>query len=453
MAISLPQVPFKLTAQDMGGYDMAAALEKGINLGFLPREKKATLQSQLLKNIEQEIINKYKPRDFESLLASRAASTRGTNLENQFKQLENQYPGLRGSGLMKDIALYQMMKDRGMIPEKMQESPVQMESEPDSTMADTIASMQQSNEMPGMMQKNLANALMQQVGQQQLKQVPNTRDLSGSIHDYIQPIVAPQDDIYTRAINARLAKEEGRGSGGMSTAGKDQQLLFDNMKRANPDFTDDEIVQAINKVDIGSNRLDSGKHINFDYASRQAKAKVDTQGHPAAVTSALQQANQADAELNVFEDYASKFLEPYGDTYFNMSGSQILDTFKNDKQSQERLGDFIAGQAIQYEIAQIRNRIAGGKAGITSTRQLLEESKQHIDARFPRLSQVARERASKQINKVLSEGLEARNKVYKGQAGKSSKKVDIIDPDGDIHEIDEDKVDEAIRLYPGTRRA
>lgn len=88
MAISLPQVPFKLTAQDMGGYDMAAALEKGINLGFLPREKKANLESTLLKNIYQQLVNKYTPEDYETTFANRRANTRLENLRSDFLPLE-----------------------------------------------------------------------------------------------------------------------------------------------------------------------------------------------------------------------------------------------------------------------------------------------------------------------------------------------------------------------------
>lgn len=123
------------------------------------------------------------------------------------------------------------------------------------------------------------------------------------------------------------------------------------------------------------------------------------------------QAKQSDAELKTLEKYANEGLKPYGNTVLGKSPQQIADTFKSDSASQERLGKFMASQALQYEIAQIRNRIAQGESGITATHELMGKSGQIIDARFPFLSGKAREVAAKTIDEALEKGLNARGNI------------------------------------------
>ena len=112
MAFTLPQVPFKLTPEDMGAPDLVSALTKGINLGYLPREKQAGLESTLAENIHKNLMNKWYEPNIKSEISSREASTTGTNLENQLKQLKLKYPGLGESGVIGTIAEMQLAADR-----------------------------------------------------------------------------------------------------------------------------------------------------------------------------------------------------------------------------------------------------------------------------------------------------------------------------------------------------
>lgn len=198
---------------------------------------------------------------------------------------------------------------------------------------------------------------------------------------------------------------------------QDQGLLMSNIQKDNPNFTVDQIYDAVNNISEGRPQLSDGTPVRIGYLTRQTLDKVNNQGRTATEVTGIHQAKQADAEIKVFSKYADQFLKPYGRTYKGYSPAQIIDSFKSDNASQDKLGDFVAGQAIQYEIAQQRIRLAGGRPGLNSTRDLMNESMQHINTAWPTMSQRARERASNKLNQVFSEGLAAREEVFKNPMG------------------------------------
>lgn len=104
-------------------------------------------------------------------------------------------------------------------------------------------------------------------------------------------------------------------------------------------------------------------------------------------------------------------IAPYGNTYLGVSPAQIKDSLSSSKDSQERLGKFAAGQALQYEIAQQRIKLAQGQPGVTSTQELMDLSLQGIDAKYPKMSAAARKAASDEIQRILNKGLQARENV------------------------------------------
>ncbi len=432
MAFSLPNGAFRLTPQEMGAVDVGDALKKGIELGYLPREKNAALQSVLAKNIEQAIINKNKQQDFDTTFASRNASTRSTNLGNQEKQFELKNPVFKyGSALQKDIALSYLDKKYG--PAAVQAHKAITEAYPDAPLDQTVAMVSQvmepktQQQMPNMMERNVANSLMQQPSSVNAQQVPDATELSRSVSSYMQPeqqeqqpqSAPTQQEMMERAINAEIANKQNRGVGASTTA-KDQALLFNNMKKDNPSFTDEEAFEAINKVDQGEDKLDNGKPINVSYLTRQSKSKVDTQGHPAAVTAGIQQANQSEAEIDSLVNSAKKAMGKYGTTYAGYSPTQISDSFKSDENSQKELGRFIAGQQLQYEITQNEIRIAQGKPGVKTTQDLMDLGQQRIKTLYPKLSATARKEAQDYFVESLKKGLSARNKVYKNNSSNKS---------------------------------
>lgn len=138
--------------------------------------------------------------------------------------------------------------------------------------------------------------------------------------------------------------------------------------------------------------------------------QVTKAGSTAALINQGVKANQAEIELDVLSKFAIKNLKPYGTTYLNMSPQQVSDSFKSDKESQKRLGRFIAAQQIQYEIAQNEIKLAMGQPGVTSTQELMQLGQQMIKTSYPKLSFEAREESQRAFREALSAGLAARNK-------------------------------------------
>ena len=212
-------------------------------------------------------------------------------------------------------------------------------------------------------------------------------------------------------IKAR-SKSYGRGGGRGGVGSKDESLFQNSVAQLNPELDERQQVEAANAYAEGKDRLSDGTPLapitplvqrNLDRAYKSTTtANLINQGV---------RANQAEAEIGVLQDYAQKAMAPYGDTVFNMSPEQIKDSFKTDPESQKRLGKLIAAQALQYEIAQNRIRLANGQPGVTSTQELMQLSGQQLHTKFPRLSAEARQEASRYLDEALKEGNRVRQNV------------------------------------------
>lgn len=211
-----------------------------------------------------------------------------------------------------------------------------------------------------------------------------------------------------------LSKFREMGGSGLGTGAKEELFFHNLISKDNPHFTPEQVYEASNVIREGGSQLKDGTPVVFSRAAKDSLDRITKSGTYAGAQVPIIQASQSDAELDVFSKYADEFLEPYGTTFLGYSPKQIIDTFKTDKASQERLGKFIAGQALQYEIAQIRNRISRGQPGVESTKQLMSESQQHVDAKYPKLSGEARKVANRELNRVIKEGLEASKTVSTG---------------------------------------
>lgn len=201
--------------------------------------------------------------------------------------------------------------------------------------------------------------------------------------------------------------------GGLGVGGREQLFYQANVGKDNPQLkTPEQVYEAANVLSEGGNQLKDGTPLNP--LSPAAKASLDRviRGSTTAplITQSIK-ANQAEKELQVFDNLSKQYLKPYANTFFNKSIDQIKDTFKNDDESQTRLGKFIAGQAAQYEASQMRIRLAGGEPGASATEELMGRTKQVIDAKYPRLSAKAREIAADTLDDILAKGLKARNSV------------------------------------------
>jgi hypothetical protein len=221
-------------------------------------------------------------------------------------------------------------------------------------------------------------------------------------------------DVTKSNISAQKSLEDFRKMGG-GGAGVDQKQLqgFQNqISLDNPSWDQNQINQAASAYLSGETTMPDGSPL--PPASGLAQQYLDLMSKK-TTTAALQtggvKAKQAEAELEVLNKYANEGLKPYGTTYNDMNAQQILDSFRSDKASQLRLGKFIASQALQYEAAQNRVRLANGQPGITATEGLMRASQQIVNAKFPRLSYEARQEATRFMDEALKKGLEARNSV------------------------------------------
>jgi len=219
------------------------------------------------------------------------------------------------------------------------------------------------------------------------------------------------------ANNLALSKQRELGITGLNAGGKEEYYYKNSIAQSNPEFTKEQIFEAANAVREGRDTLSDGKKINItpDMVASLDRATKYTTTSP-LITGNIKGA-QAEAEIGALAKHAQSGLKEYGKTYAGYSPQQIIDTFKTDKKSQERLGKFIAAKQLQYEIAQNQIKLANGQPGVTSTQELMDLGMQNIKAAYPVLSQEARETAQNYFIEGLKKGFEARKKVRLGASG------------------------------------
>lgn len=205
------------------------------------------------------------------------------------------------------------------------------------------------------------------------------------------------------------------GGSGMGTGGK-EELMFQNFVSAdNPHIPKDKIYEAANVLRMGGNQLSDGTRINpLSPAAKSSLDRIMKGTTTSALLTGNLRAQQAETELDVLSDYAQKGLAPYGNTLAGYSPQQIVDSFKSDDASQERLGRFIASQQLQFEIAQNEIKLAQGQPGVTTTNELMEMGQQGIKTKYPKLSYKARSAANKYFMDALKAGNRARQSVNIG---------------------------------------
>lgn len=203
------------------------------------------------------------------------------------------------------------------------------------------------------------------------------------------------------------------GGAGMGTGGK-EELTFQNfVARDNPQLKNaQQVYEASNVLRQGGHQLSDGTPLNqISPAAEESLNRLTKYGSTNTLITQGVNANQADSEINVLSKFAQEGLKPYGNTYFNKSPEQIMDSFRSNETSQKRLGKFIAAQQLQYEISQNQIKIAMGQPGVTSTQELMGLGQQVLDTKYPKLSYTARHEANRYFLEALRKGLESRKQV------------------------------------------
>ena len=271
----------------------------------------------------------------------------------------------------------------------------------------------------------------------------NQRNALTSKYNTMTPLEAEElrlkNQWYPQTTQAQIESQKAMANmrnmgGGRAGVGLQEFNAFKNqLANDNPNFTPEQLNQAASAYLEGSTELPNGEKLPpLSGYGQQIMAQILKRGTTSALVTGNVRANQAEAELGILNDYAQKGLEPYGDTFLNMSPQQIVDSFKSDDKSQDKLGKLVASQALQYETAQNRIRVANGQPGVTSTQELMKMSGQLVDLKFPFLSYRARKEAARYMDEALKAGLKARNSVRitasSLQPKKSSNKSSNIKP-------------------------
>lgn len=363
-----------------------------------------------LTNTGQENINKYYGQNIQSEIGLRGAQAGNLNADAAKTDFILRNPGLMGSDFAKDAAITNYINRNPKV--------IQNAVEENQTPQPVVS--QQTREISGMpgssVNPNPAYTPWNAAAQMAVPP-PQQQEVPGKIAQGIAGNAgAPFDQSATmqKYLNSEIQAKQNQGmySGGVSIA--QQRQLIADVKRDNSGFTDDQVYEAAGNLTNGQTTLNDGTPINASGLTQANASKVALQSTTSPLATQAVKSKQAEAELGVLNDYAQKGLAPYGDSIMNMSGPQIVDTFKSDKESQLRLGKLIGSQALQYEAAQQRIRLANGQPGVTSTEELMKLSGQMINTKFPKLSYEARREAARYLDEALKAGLAARQKVGVG---------------------------------------
>lgn len=212
------------------------------------------------------------------------------------------------------------------------------------------------------------------------------------------------------------------GGRGMGVGQKADMYLNSLVQKDNPNLNENQLFEAANVLREGRSSLADGTPVKFSPETKDAYDRVFKMGTTSSLVNGNIMSAQAHAAIPVLQKYATKGLAPYGDTIANLNPQQIMDTFKNDKDSQTKLGDLIASQQLQFDLAQEYIRLSRAKPGKSITNELMDIGQQMINAKYPKLSQAAREESQKYLYKALSEANDEMMKVGIGASSATTPK-------------------------------
>ena len=221
-------------------------------------------------------------------------------------------------------------------------------------------------------------------------------------------------------INEIAAREKyylnGGGRGGVSA--QNQTALQQQIKRDNPNFTDEQAFEAAGNLVSGKEMLNDGTPFNASGLTRLSAQKAVLQGNTAALTTQGTQAAQAESEIPVVDKYINEGNKPYGSTYFGYSPALAADSAKtNDAAAQERVGKKIAADFLNFDRAALAAKMSGTQSGVTIVNEMMHAAGQKIKESSFIKTQKAREVALNTVREALNKMLSARRKVGVLQAG------------------------------------
>ncbi len=293
-----------------------------------------------------------------------------------------------------------------------------------NTLAQTIAQKIQNQYLPQMNQQKLtsgdlanqlAKAMMPLQVQQAGANVAGT-NLQNQAAQATLPYAGPQAAAQEALTDAQ-AKYYGQNGGPGAQRNVNMQHLnnlYAQVSKDNPNLNGDpdKVRDAVNAIAKGQYQLADGTILNKpSFTTSNAMGVYSKDPTTAGLITQTVRADQAAAEIPALTSVIEKYTTPYADTLFGKSPKQIMASFSSNPDDQVKLGQFAGAQALQYELAQIRNKQVGGEAGEKATQELMGRSNQLIDAWYPKMSAAGRKATMDTIQEGLDAAFNARKDV------------------------------------------
>ena len=215
--------------------------------------------------------------------------------------------------------------------------------------------------------------------------------------------------------NLALAKQRQLGYGVMNAGGKEELFYQNATKDANPNFTQEQLADAINRSRQGQTTLSDGiTPINITEPMARSADRIEKYGTTGSLLTQAKTGEQAEKEIGVLSDYIVKGIGDYGDTFYGHSPKAIVDSFSNKKEDQQALGRLMAAMQLNVELASVQERLATNKSTATITEEIMKHAQNDIKASWPFVSQVARTEQNRYLREALTKGLAERQKIKLG---------------------------------------
>lgn len=240
---------------------------------------------------------------------------------------------------------------------------------------------------------------------------------SATLDQKVKQSVSPKNtqfnplDLILQNAKADIEGKKNRGFGRGNAYVQQENLVLQHLKSANPNFNDEQMEDAYDRMGRGYDTLSTGEKIKITKQVEDAAAALSLKKTTSGLTTAMVKANQAEAEWPVFKKAVDEGIEGVGDTYFGYSPQQIADSLDTSPESQKRLANYIVADYFNNDMAALSTRMNGIESGQTIIHDIGNRSQQYVKARYPKLSAEARKLVSDKIAKVTREGLAARKSV------------------------------------------
>lgn len=227
-------------------------------------------------------------------------------------------------------------------------------------------------------------------------------------------------------IASKLAYAQYMNMGGAHGAGGglDNKLSM-AMWRSLPQNERTEIAATLRgagvPVDEGVRRMMNGETIN-EIVESYGKDINETERKYAATASNVTQiknAEGAEAELQSINNKVTPWLSKYSRTIKGYSPNQIVDAIKGGNPDEQ--AKFLAGRALQPELAGIRTRILGGSTAHQALKEVKDVALGNFKVFSPLISPEVYEKTQKYIDEAIEEGFKARKESVYGLNKSSSR--------------------------------